>query len=41
LVDASVVAIAERTATTTIATFNHRDFRDVRPRPYPAFELIP
>ncbi|MGH3848425.1 MAG: type II toxin-antitoxin system VapC family toxin, partial [Pseudonocardiaceae bacterium] len=27
LMDASIVAIAERTATTTIATFNYRDFQ--------------
>lgn len=32
LVDASVVAIAERLGAIIIATLNHRDFRVVRPR---------
>ena len=41
LMDASIVAIAERAATTTIATLNHRDFTVVRPRHCEAFELIP
>jgi predicted nucleic acid-binding protein len=41
LVDASVVAIAERLGATTIATLNHRDFRVVRPRHVVAFELLP
>ena len=41
LVDASVVAIAERLGATTIATLNHRDFRVVRPRHVAAFELLP
>lgn len=41
LVDASVVAIAEHLAITTVATINHRDFRVVRPRHVEAFELIP
>jgi len=41
LMDASIVAVAERTAATTIATFNHRDFRVVRPRHCDAFQLIP
>jgi len=41
LMDASIVAVAERAATTTIATLNHRDFRVVRPRHCEAFELIP
>lgn len=41
LVDASVVAVAERLALTTIATLNHRDFAVVRPTHCDAFELIP
>ena len=41
LVDASVIAVAERLRVTTIATLNHRDFTVVRPRHCPAFELIP
>jgi predicted nucleic acid-binding protein len=41
LVDASVVAIAERLGATTIATLNHRDFMVVRPRHIVAFELLP
>lgn len=41
LVDASVVVVAERLGLATIATLNHRDFRVVRPRHVPAFELIP
>jgi uncharacterized protein len=41
LVDASIVAIAERLGATTIATLNHRDFRVVRPRHVAAFELVP
>ena len=41
LVDASVVAVAERLGVTTLATLNHRDFRVVRPRHVDAFELIP
>ena len=41
LVDASIVAIAERLGATAIATLNHRDFRVVRPRHIPAFELLP
>jgi uncharacterized protein len=41
LVDASIVAIAERLGATTIATLNHRDFRVVRPRHVAASELVP
>jgi predicted nucleic acid-binding protein len=41
LVDASVVAVAERLAITTVATLNHRDFHVVRPAHCDAFELIP
>jgi len=40
-VDASVVAIAERFGTTTVATLNHRDFTVVRPSHIGAFELLP
>jgi predicted nucleic acid-binding protein len=41
LVDASLVAIAERLNITTIATLDRRDFHVVRPRHVDAFELIP
>ena len=41
LVDASIIAVAERLEVTTIATMNHRDFAVVRPAHCPAFELIP
>lgn len=41
LVDASIVAIAERLGQTTIATLNERDFRVVRPAHCDAFELVP
>jgi len=41
LVDASVVAVAERLTLTTVATLNHRDFAVVRPRHCTAFTLIP
>jgi uncharacterized protein len=41
LVDASIVATAERLGVTSIATLNHRDFRVVRPRHAQAFELLP
>lgn len=40
-VDASIVAVAERLSVTTIATFNQRDFRVVRPAHVDAFELVP
>ena len=41
LVDATVVALAERLKITTIATTDHRHFRLVRPRHCHAFTLIP
>ena len=41
LVDASVVAIAERLGITTIATLDRRDFAVVRPLHVTAFELVP
>ena len=41
LVDASIVAVAERLEITTLATLNHRDFTVVRPRHTDAFELLP
>ena len=41
LVDASVVAIAERLDITTIATLDRRDFAVVRPAHCDAFELVP
>lgn len=41
LVDASVIAVAERFKLTTIATLNHRDFVVVRPAHCAGFDLIP
>ena len=41
LVDASIVAIAERLRVTRILTLDHRHFRMFRPRHCPAFELLP
>jgi predicted nucleic acid-binding protein len=41
LIDASLVAVAERLGHTTLATLNHRDFHVVRPRHAGAFELLP
>lgn len=41
LVDAAVVAVAERLGITTIATLDHRDLLVVRPNHVAAFELIP
>ncbi len=41
LVDASVIAIAERLNITTIATLDRRDFAVVRPAHCEAFELLP
>jgi uncharacterized protein len=41
VMDAAIVAIAERFAVTTIATMNHRDFAVVRPAHCEAFELVP
>jgi predicted nucleic acid-binding protein len=41
IVDAAVIAIAERLEITTIATIDHRDFSVVRPRHVSHFELLP
>ena len=41
LMDASIVAVAERLGVSTVATLNHRDFSVVRPRHLDAFELLP
>ena len=41
VVDASVVAVAERLGVSTIATINRRDFAVVRPLHVAAFELVP
>jgi uncharacterized protein len=41
LVDASVIAVAERLNLTTIATLNHRDFAVVKPIHCDAFNLVP
>lgn len=41
LVDASVVAIAERLNEPKIATLDHRHFRMIQPRHIDAFELLP
>lgn len=41
MVDASVVACAERYGTTEIATTDRRHFSAVRPRHAPAFTLLP
>jgi uncharacterized protein len=41
LVDASLVAVAERLGIARVATLDHRHFRAVRPRHVDAFELIP
>jgi hypothetical protein len=41
LVDASVVAVAERLRVTEVATTNRRDFFVVRPRHVNAFTLLP
>ena len=41
LVDASVVAVAERLGEETIATLDHRHFSVVRPRHVTAFTLVP
>lgn len=40
-VDASVIAVAERFQLDTIATYNHRDFRVVRPHHMESFQLVP
>jgi uncharacterized protein len=41
LVDASIIAVAERLKLTEIATMNYRDFAVVRPVHCDAFELLP
>jgi len=41
LIDASLIAVAERLNLTTIATLNHRDFAVVRPVHTAAFTLLP
>jgi predicted nucleic acid-binding protein len=41
LVDASVIAVAERLNADAIATLDHRHFSVVRPRHLPAFKLLP
>ena len=41
LVDASIVAIAERLRITRILTLDHRHFRMFRPRHCETFELVP
>jgi uncharacterized protein len=41
LVDASIVAVAERLEQTAIATLDHRHFSVVRPRHVRSFELLP
>jgi predicted nucleic acid-binding protein len=41
LVDASIVAIAERLGVTRILTLDRRHFRMFRPRHCAAFELVP
>ena len=41
LVDASVVAVAERLGITTLASIDRRDLLVVRPAHCDAFELIP
>jgi predicted nucleic acid-binding protein len=40
-VDASLVAAAERTNTSRVATLDHRHFSVVKPRHVPAFEILP
>lgn len=41
VIDASIIAIAERLGHTTIATLDHRDFRVVQPAHCDAFALVP
>ena len=41
VVDASVIALAERLGETRIATLDHRHFTVVRPQHVHAFELVP
>lgn len=40
-VDASLVAVAERLKLDRIATYDHREFRAVRPQHIDSFELLP
>jgi predicted nucleic acid-binding protein len=39
--DASIVAIAERVGTTTVATLNRRDFDNLRPKHAAALDVVP
>lgn len=39
--DASVVAVCERLDLDTVATFNRRDFDNLRPRHRPALNIVP
>jgi predicted nucleic acid-binding protein len=39
--DASIVAIAERVGTTTVATLNRRDFDNLRPKHAAALDIVP
>lgn len=41
IVDAAVIAIAERLRLKEVATLDHRHFSVVRPRHVPAFTLLP
>jgi predicted nucleic acid-binding protein len=41
LIDAAVVAVAERNRLTTLATMNRRDFSVIRPAHCDSFELLP
>jgi predicted nucleic acid-binding protein len=41
LVDASLIAIAERPGHSRLATLNYRDFAAVRPKHVDAFTLLP
>jgi uncharacterized protein len=41
MVDASVIALAERRNVAVIATLDHRRFATVRPRHVKAFTLVP
>lgn len=41
MVDASVIAVAERLGITTVFTVNRRDFSVVRPGHVAAFDLLP
>ena len=41
MVDASLIAIAERLGLRTVATLDRRHFTVVRPRHIPAFDLLP